>query len=103
MGRQVTPAAPHPTKDGRYHVRRRTLLFDRIGWTCARCGQGSLRPSSLHADHIAGDRNGVNTKQELSRLLSLPLSTVRTQVQTLCPPCHDAKSAENGDWNWSYC
>lgn len=96
----VTLTAP-ASKYARYHVRRRTLLFDRIGWTCARCGQGALAPSSLHADHIRGDRMGANTKTELSRLLALPLDALRSTVQTLCPPCHALKTAENGDSRWA--
>ncbi len=90
--------APASTADARYHARRRTRLFDRLGWTCARCGQGSLKPASLHVDHVHGDRNGVNTKQELTRLLRLSEAELHEQVQTLCPPCHIAKSLEEGDF-----
>lgn len=90
--------APPLTKDARYHLKRRTRLFDRLGWTCARCGQGSLKPASLHVDHVHGDRQGVNTKVELARLLTLPIDELRRQVQTLCPPCHVVKSLEAGDY-----
>lgn len=90
--------APASTKDARYHARRRSRLFDRIGWTCARCGQGSLKPASLHVDHIHGDRQGVNTKVELARLLTLSNDELRRQVQTLCPPCHVRKSLDQGDY-----
>lgn len=76
------------------------MLFDRLGWTCARCGQGALRPSALHVDHVRGDRLGTNTKVELARLLTLPLAVLWHEVQTLCPPCHAIKTAENGDYLW---
>ena len=90
--------APLASKDARYHQRRRARLFDRLGWTCARCGQGSLRPASLHVDHRNGDRNGVNTKVELARLLTLSDAALHAEVQTLCPPCHVRKSLEAGDY-----
>ena len=95
-------AAPARSADARYHVRRRTRLFDRLGWTCARCGMGSLRPASLHVDHIHGDRMGVNTKQELTRLLRLSDTALHASVQTLCPPCHALKTLENGDARWAF-
>lgn len=88
------------TKDARYHARRRTLLFGRLGWTCRRCGQGSLSPHSLHVDHIDGQRLGVNTKVELARLLTLSIDALLAEVQTLCPPCHEVKTQENGDARW---
>lgn len=89
------------TPDARYHVKRRTRLFDRIGWLCADCGRSAYRPSDLHADHIHGDRMGRNTKQELSRLLALSDADLRATVQPLCPACHEAKTLANGDARWA--
>lgn len=95
----MTPAAPPASKYARLHVRRRTLLFDRIGWLCAMCGASALRSDFLHVDHInPADKAHTNTKQELARLLALPLEEARRIAQPLCPECHDRKSRQNGDY-----
>lgn len=92
---------PQASKYARLHVRRRTLMFDRIGWLCADCNAGANRSNFLHIDHIRPqDKVYMNTKQELARLLTLPLATLRATVQPLCPECHEAKSRLHGDYTY---
>ena len=73
---------------------RRTILRNRLGGKCVRCGS----IENLEFDHIIKETKSFTIGSSLTRFSIEELILEADKCQLLCRPCHIEKSHEEGDW-----
>ena len=73
---------------------RRTILRNRLGGKCIRCGS----IENLEFDHIIKENKSFTIGSSLTCFSIEELILEADKCQLLCRPCHIEKSTEEGDW-----
>lgn len=73
---------------------RRTILRNRLGGKCVRCGS----IENLEFDHIIKETKSFTIGSSLTSFSIEDLILEADKCQLLCRPCHIEKSHEEGDW-----
>lgn len=95
---QKNKPATRNASSAKLRHRRRTLVLERLGDECARCGFADRR--ALHIDHIHGGgrkHRGEVGSRFLKSLVELSDADLLVHFQLLCANCNTIKAYENGE------